>query len=294
MYTKKKISGIIAGLAAVLAAISLTACGQKESADAQPINTEVAEQTAEASTPGVQETVEETEEVPAVEKLPNTAWVAQLNLDKPTFLIFNDTTGERKVLEDGQEYTLVEGDELAIWRPQDWDWEREVRSGLLFYSDIEAKYGCWVYDLYDRIGHNTMVALGFRDSDDNEVLITTIYLSTAEGIANEEWVESLSLDKGAFIIFNNITGERKVLEDGAEYTLVEGDQLIGAWPSNYSGYTYSPLTLYNYKYEEYKCKYECWITLYDYDCDIIDNNTEEVHLYYSDGNYVESTLYLSK
>lgn len=175
MRTKKKLSGIIAGLAAVLAAVSLTACGQKENAaDAQPADTKVAEQPTEATIPEVQGDVEETAEVSEdpTANLSNEEWVRSLNLEKGTFFIFNDIAGERKVLEDGQEYQLQEGDNLALLTPTDWKLSK-VRPML--YTP-EVKYGCFFMNLErERMEEKTEMTANLKDPDGNDVSIT-VYL----------------------------------------------------------------------------------------------------------------------
>lgn len=178
MHTKKKLSGIIAGLAAVLAAVSLTACGQKENAaDTQPADTKVAAQTTETTIPEVQGDVEETAEVSEdpTANLSNEEWVESLNLDRAVFLVFNSITNERKVLEDGQEYTLAEGDELAYIYPL--DWENAGFKPLSIYKNFEFKYKCVFMDLdYDSMDNNTEIVISFKDADGNEAH-TTLYPS---------------------------------------------------------------------------------------------------------------------
>ncbi len=44
-------------------------------------------------------------------------WVQSLGYDEPKMVVWNDTTGLRKELEEGEEYQLAEGDEVAMYVP---------------------------------------------------------------------------------------------------------------------------------------------------------------------------------
>lgn len=134
----------------------------------------VKEETAVVEESTEEETVEEVQVEDPTANLSNEEWVQSLNLQKGTFLIFNDTTGERKVLEDGQEYTLLEGDQLAFWWPLDWMLLMENYS--LFHSS-ELKYACSVYDLnLDAISEKTEFSV-ICSNENNENVTITIYLS---------------------------------------------------------------------------------------------------------------------
>jgi len=125
---------------------------------------------------------ESTEEVPVEEpvedptaNLSNEEWVKSLNVERPTFLVFNELTGERKALEDGAEYTLVEGDELGIEVPSRWLWQGE--NDIYLYVNTENKYSCIVYQLdYDMIGEKTEFTVTYNNRDGQPVPVT-VYLS---------------------------------------------------------------------------------------------------------------------
>ncbi len=168
-------------------AMLCTGCGKKEEAG-QPADTNrvKAEESTEVQEPAIEETtavVEESTEEMVVEEeqveddtanLSNEQWVESLNLQTGTFLIFNDITGERKVLEDGQEYTLLEGDQLAFWWPLDW---LLFKDDITLYTDEDLKYTCRVYNLnLNVISDKTKFYA--QCTDENEQKITTIvYLS---------------------------------------------------------------------------------------------------------------------
>ena len=63
-----------------------------------------------------------TEEPVAVDtsKLSDEEWVEYLNLDTYTFIVINTITGERRVLNDGEHYTLVKGDKFGDFLPEGW------------------------------------------------------------------------------------------------------------------------------------------------------------------------------
>lgn len=50
-------------------------------------------------------------------------WVMSLGYDSPKMVVYNDTTGLRKELEEGEEYQLSEGDVVAMYKPDHWYFE---------------------------------------------------------------------------------------------------------------------------------------------------------------------------
>ncbi len=168
-------------------AMLCTGCGKKEEAG-QPADTNrvKAEESTEVQEPAIEETTavveESTEEMVAEEEqveddmsdLSNEQWVMSLNVERPTFLVFNSITGERKALEDGAEYTLVEGDEFGITFPRRW-----LRQGnnITFYNSVEFKYNCAMFELnYDVIDEKTEIISTYNNLDGEPVTVT-VYLS---------------------------------------------------------------------------------------------------------------------
>jgi len=176
---------VVLGMMCLL--FGMLGCGQKAEVQ-QPIDTKEdvsVEQSVEVQQPEKEETivVEESTEEPVVEveqvedptaNLSNEEWVQSLNLQTGTYLIFNDTTGERKVLEDGQEYTFLEGDQLAFWWPLDWKIKNR-RTNLSYESEL--KYDCsFMYFNNDEIGERTELIIDVDDAEGNR-LSFTVYLS---------------------------------------------------------------------------------------------------------------------
>ncbi len=169
-------------------AMLCTGCGKKEETGQQPDTNEAAvEESTEVQEPAIEETTtavveESTEEVATEEEqgeddtanLSNGEWVDSLNVERPTFLVFNSITGERKALEDGAEYTLVEGDEFGITAPQRWLWQGD---NITFYNSVEFKYNCSMFELnYDMIDEKTEFTTTYNNRDDEPVTVT-VYLS---------------------------------------------------------------------------------------------------------------------
>lgn len=133
--------------------------------EAEPV---VAEEAAET-------TVEEEQAEDATENLSDEEWFHSLNLDGAWFMIFNEITGERKLLENGEHYTLLEGDELASWYPLDWKFVG--LNPMELYGDLENRFDCIFIDLSNKqISEDTKLTLYVKDTDGNEVQ-ATVYLS---------------------------------------------------------------------------------------------------------------------
>lgn len=172
-------------LLAVIAIIVITKKGKSEVQQSTAIEEVTVEESAEVQKLAEEETVvvEESTEEATVEEvqvedstanLSNEEWVKSLNVERPTFLVFNEITGERKALEDGAEYTLIEGDELAIEIPSRWLWQGD---NIPIYETNENKYNCLVYHLnYDMIGEKTEFTTTYNNRD-GEPVTATVYLS---------------------------------------------------------------------------------------------------------------------
>lgn len=165
--------------------VLLEGCGSEKKSEEVPAavieeQTVAVEETVEVETEVVEETVEsavETESVEeTVENLSNEEWFKKLNSDTMVLVLFNDTTDERKILEDGQEYTVLETDELAIWYPFEWNGIASI-DDMSLYNDIFLKYNCIVYDInFDAVAEKTEFMVNFYGKEDI-LASTTVYFS---------------------------------------------------------------------------------------------------------------------
>ena len=185
-------NGVVIVMSMIMA-LCLGGCGKEEAAGqedkavvTQEVSAEVSEEQVSDEAAQMQEesevleesaedaTITEEQTVDAMANLSNEEWVKSLNVERPTFLVFNSITGERKALEDGAEYTLVEGDELAIETPKLWFWNGD---NIELYSTLDKKYNCIVYTLnYELIDKNTEFTVTYLNPD-NENVTATVYLS---------------------------------------------------------------------------------------------------------------------
>lgn len=112
----------------------------------------------------------------SMENLTNEEWVQSLNVQVPTFLVFNENTGERKVLENGQEYVLMEGDEIGFIGPKGAKL-LALEEYVILYTDSEIKNGCLVYYIdWNLIGKKTEFTRKCK-TEEGEILSVTVYLS---------------------------------------------------------------------------------------------------------------------
>ena len=175
-------------LAVLVLGSIMTGCGSKNEQSKAPDTEDeiIAEASIEVQQP-IEETVvveestdestiEEAQTEDSIANLPNEEWVSSLRVkvERPTFLVFNELTGEKKELEDGAEYTLVEGDELGVITPVLWSW---VSENARIYNTTEFKYNCEIYLInLDLIDQNTEFTLTYNNRDGEPVPVT-VYLS---------------------------------------------------------------------------------------------------------------------
>ena len=148
---------------------------EETTSDEQPVEeetVEIQEESEQETADDIEETIVEEE---SQEQLSDEEWFKSLNLDTARFMIFNDVTGERKLLEEGEQYTLLEGDVLAFWYPLDWKLVDLAPIGL--YTNVKNNFDCLFLDLYyDHIGENSELTLHVQDANGNDVY-TNVFLS---------------------------------------------------------------------------------------------------------------------
>lgn len=70
-------------------------------------------------------------------------WVMSLGYDSPKMVVYNDTTGLRKELEEGDEYQLSEGDIVAMYTPDYWYFESTNITEAKIIEGINATVFDW-------------------------------------------------------------------------------------------------------------------------------------------------------
>ena len=138
---KKKVMALF-----VLCILLLVACGKSEATTST--STQTTEPTTVVENPVVEEpetkveepetTVEEPE--PEVEEhaevaLSTEEWIESLNLDTYTIIVINTITREKRVLNDGEHYTLVKGDKFGYFLPEGWTFKDASMSYINGFID---------------------------------------------------------------------------------------------------------------------------------------------------------------
>ncbi|MBR1930472.1 MAG: hypothetical protein IJ833_03215 [Lachnospiraceae bacterium] len=272
------------------------------------------EHTSEDTADTLDEPVEVVEDEDPTTKLSNEEWIESLNLQFPTFMVLNNKTGKKRTLKFQEQYTLQDGDELAISSQPDLSYYGDNNSDL--YESKEFMYDSYLFKLkYDKIKENTEFTVVFVN-DEGEMKGSTVYLSvgnieivesteeTVEDVdissfSDDEWVQYLvenSLKKLTFLVFNKNTGERKVLEDGQQYTLQDGDELAINWPNGDWGVSlgFTPGEFYEFDRNDYY--YSGVLNMDNCRANLTEGEFTEIVISQNDPDGVKqyTTLYLSK
>lgn len=124
---------------------------------------------------------------------------------------------------------------------------------------------------------------------ESEVVEETVEEVDPSTLSDEEWIKSLNLDTGAFLIINETTGARKALEDGEHYKLVETDIFVLSKPSDWELKDRGPTWLLLEEEIKYKCIFQ------HVDFESLQEETEFIANFKdADGNDVTISVYLSK
>jgi len=120
-------------------------------------------------------------------------------------------------------------------------------------------------------------------------------------LSDNDWVIKVleEENRGVFLIFNSITGERKVLKDSEEYTLQEGDEIAWNRPDgDWHDYDFLP-EAFKKRNEEKEQKDYYYSSFMNMDnCRELLTEGEYATIVYEvedpEGNLVSTTLYLTK
>lgn len=184
--------------------------------------------------------------------LSNEEWVDALNIQMPTFIIFNEVNGNRQVLENGQKYTLQEGDLLAVETPP-----RTYMGGMtddyILCPDSEIKYGCRVFYLnWNYITIDTEFTLRYTHEETEEKADVTVYLSKEdyEKADFETWAKLKDNDEVCMVRWNTVEEKPEILTDRMAkdlgmpaYEIQEGDRYAIPYRENITEITYFDYSL---------------------------------------------------
>ena len=176
----------------MLMATLLTACGSSKAADtstkadttnvevtkeAEPAETTEAEEVAEVE-PAVEESTAEPTPEPVVYEgidmestLPGLEWIQTFNgvIDESKFVIFNDETNKKVIVENEQEAEISSTDTFAIFYPTDKKVVRDIfMDGILFCNNHNIANVYFYYDLSRRYEDGDKVDVSQKIEVDGE------------------------------------------------------------------------------------------------------------------------------
>lgn len=185
---------------------------------------------------------ETTESVEKVRYATAKEWVDSLELEKPTLLIWNEKTLEHCILEMGAEYQLKENDKILLGGVGGMK-KFECNPGNIFngfatspkgYADILLEIEgrqevSMALTVKEKEYELTATFIGVSGEIIAEEEITTIdEIDVHSDLPGEEWAASLGIkiEVPFMAVWNDTEGTKKILEDGENYQLKEGDMIF--------------------------------------------------------------------
>ena len=227
---KKKKKAAAAASVILMLSVLLSACTgadkQEESVTAGQTETG----TAAAGDVG-EETIAETETASSESDLDRLKeWYHALEGDESAYYLWNKATGEGKLLQDGKYYTLDEEDLLVLYAPEGLDhWDLafdvtvlndyNIEGGVAYEISLEKNIVRWNSEVTGMSGtvKNFDFALVSPDKKESATPITEM--------TGGDWADSLVDPDPVFLVWNNETNAKKVMEEGESYRMQEGDRV---------------------------------------------------------------------
>lgn len=198
----------------------------------------------------VQETTEEvvqsTEKVVGPQSLGE--WVKSVDATEPKLTIWNDTTKEGMVLENGQKYALKKEEQLVFCHEGE-------KSNITCWTPIMSRsYGTSNYSVYefnDEFLEETLFKLTIIIEDveyeasvvlvSENATATAAEVSESTEVSGKDWANSLEYEEPKLVAWNDATGTKEVIEQGGKYVMKQGDVLGVYHPTEYYVFTVSPV-----------------------------------------------------
>ena len=225
-----------------------TTSGAKEEVAVDKVEEKTAEEAAQAET--VEEVVESTEEVAGPQSAKE--WAQSIDRAEPKMTIWNEITKEGIVLENGQKYSLKEGDQLVICT-------KEEESGLSIHSALpkseykvrsSTNYTQFIFNkvfleetLFEVVmtvagtEYTFSVTLISEGAEDNGV-----ETNTEDNLIGKEWAATLDYDEVKLLIWNYDNGKKEVIDINGEAIIENGDILAIYCPDRYWVNTSMPVS----------------------------------------------------
>lgn len=187
------------------------------------INVSLEEQEATSDVVSADKT--EATEAPAIEQTME-EWLNEMGAQGICLALWNESTGTKRLMMEGEEYTKVEGDRIFLCAPS-----LITKFRVASVNGIEP----------ERLSENCVEIIFADNKDDDKITVKIIteesefeinyvlkanenYVATQETqLPGFEWAKKLGYNHPQLVVWNDTTGTKMELEDGATYQLNEGD-----------------------------------------------------------------------
>lgn len=262
LITAVIVAGIIV-IVAITAAVMLLGRSPKEE-QVQQSNSVQADTSVETNAKeetSVEKTIQEevaAEEVQQQEvKQTLDEWVNSLEISEIKYCLWNETTSEGIVLENNQDYEMKEGDVILIYKPEGEGIETMTtpENSELNGVDVNDRYNILNLKFSREIlFHTTITSKSGTEYKFNFALnpVSGREDIDLDGMTGEEWAANYLVSiNPEFVIWNDITGTKKEIENGEEYQFEEGDVIAIYYGYSYLLKTMDPMitdVTFEYKY----------------------------------------------
>ena len=232
---KKKKKAAAAALLVLILSVLLSACAGAEKQEESVTAGQTETGTAAAGDMG-EETVTESETASPESDLDRLKeWYRTLEGDEFAYYLWNGTMGEGELLQDGKYYTLDEGDLLVLYAPEGLDGFTAastivndindpnylIDGGRIFEVSLDNNVVRWNTEVTGKSGTVKSFDFALISSDKKK------FATPVTEIIGARWADSLA-DYTAdpypvFIVWNDKSNSKKILEEGETYQMQEGD-----------------------------------------------------------------------
>ena len=172
------------------------------------------------------------DEIESIDELSGEEWLNIIHKKNPEFVVWNNETGTKKEIQNGEEYQLQEGDTIAIY--YGWGYVLQEIEPADCKTDYQSKYiGIILPPSQNAIEYKAKL-VHYEDMNDVVEINFTLLpqAQTLNEMSGTDWAYSLTTKEPELLIWNDTTGTKLEIMQGSEYQLKEGDEFAVYYGGN--------------------------------------------------------------
>lgn len=168
-------------------------------------------------------------------------WLTKQNLEDFTLILWNDKAQNGEIIENNGEYNISNDNRVILYTPTRYDYLELKPNAILKDRRVRLAYSELILDFVGKQDIHLIQSVDGEEKtyhfalnkDVTESEKNDFLLALGDGITGDEWVIAMlgHLSEVKFIVWNDDSGMKKILEDGEEYQMSPNDMFAIYYPS---------------------------------------------------------------